>query len=285
MINYLLLALVTAGVSIQQISKKAYTQKVPGGAYSFCAGSALMALVVFLITSGGKFVYSHQTLGYAVAFAATYSICTVTSMLAVKTGPLSLTSLMVAYSLIIPALYGLIMLGEPVKITLIIGIILLLISLFFINIEKKGEPKKITLKWIIYVFLAFVCNGACSVIQKVQQLSTGGLYKSELMIIALIITTIVLMIFASFNEKSDTVSNLKAGFWLFAICGIANGVVNYLVLLLSNRLPASVMFPVISAGGIVLSAIVAITVYKEKLSKYQWVGMILGIFSIISLNM
>lgn len=285
MINYLLLTLVTVGVSVQQISKKAFTQKVPGGAYSFCAGSALLALVVFLITSEGKFVYSHETLGYALAFAASYSICTVTSMLAVKTGPLSLTSLMVSYSLIIPAFYGLIMLDEPVKPTLIIGIILLLISLLFINIEKKGEPKKITLKWIIYVFLAFVCNGGCSTIQKVQQLSSGGLYKSELMIIALIVTTIVLLIFAIFNEKEDTLPNLKAGLVLYAICGIANGVVNYLVLLLSNRLPASVMFPVISAGGIILSAIVAITVYKEKLSKYQWIGMILGTISIISLNM
>ena len=102
---------------------------------------------------------------------------------------------------------------------------------------------------------------------------------------SLIITTIVLMIFAGFNEKKDTLVNLKKGFCLFAICGIANGVVNYLVLLLSNRLPASVMFPVISAGGIILSAIVAITVYKEKLSKYQWIGMILGTISIISLNM
>jgi drug/metabolite transporter (DMT)-like permease len=285
MINYLLLALVTVGVSVQQISKKSFSQKVPNGAYSFCAGSALMALVVFLITSGGKFVFTYQTLYYAIAFTVSYSVCTVTSMLAVKTGPLSLTSLMVSYSLIIPALYGLIMLGEPIKLTLIIGIILLLISLFFINIEKKGEPKKITLKWIIYVFLAFVCNGACSAIQKVQQLSSNGLYKTELMIMSLIITTIVLTIFAGFNEKKDTLVNLKKGFWLFAICGIANGVVNYLVLLLSNRLPASVMFPVISAGGIVLSAIVAITVYKEKLSKYQWIGMILGTISIISLNM
>lgn len=61
--------------------------------------------------------------------------------------------------------------------------------------------------------------------------------------------------------------------------------VNYLVLVLSNKMPASVMFPVISAGGVLLSALVSVMIYKEKLSAWQWLGIILGIIAIVALNM
>jgi len=77
----------------------------------------------------------------------------------------------------------------------------------------------------------------------------------------------------------------KRGFWHFTLCGVANGVVNYLVLVLSNRLPASVMFPIISAGGVVLASLIAIFFYKEKLQWQQWLGMLLGILAIVALNL
>jgi multidrug transporter EmrE-like cation transporter len=47
----------------------------------------------------------------------------------------------------------------------------------------------------------------------------------------------------------------------------------------------SVMFPVISAGGIVISFIISLVLYKEKFSIMQYIGLILGITSIVLLNL
>ena len=47
--NALFLILIIVGLSVQQVTKKAYNQKISGGAFSFSAASSLFALIFFLI--------------------------------------------------------------------------------------------------------------------------------------------------------------------------------------------------------------------------------------------
>ena len=279
-----MLTLIAAGISIQQVTQKSYNLRVTGRAYSFTAASALISAFIFFIASGGTLEFSAEMIVYSALFAIAHCTATVSSFLAIRTGSLSLTSLIVQYSLIIPTFCGFIMFDEPLKPTLFIGIAILLVSLIFINFEGKQE-KKITLKWCVFVLLAFAGNGALSVIQKVQQIKFDGLYKSEFMIVALLITVVILIVFALFSEKNQITYNLKSGALWYTICGLANGAVNFLVLVMSNKMPASVMFPIISAGGIIITALVSIFVYKEKLSVLQKISMLLGIISIIILNL
>ena len=284
MVNIFLLLIVVVFVSVQQVMKKIYNLKVVGGAMSFSAASCVAAVLVFLITSGGKLNFSAEFLPYSLLFALSYSVTIVTGMLAIMCGPLSLTCLVTSFSLIIPTVYGIIVLQEPVSTNLFIGLALLAVALVLINLEEKGE-KKITLKWAIYVILAFVGNGMCSTVQKVQQLDLAGQYKSEFMIVALVISILAMGIIALCTEKKQILPNLKAGFWLYTICGLANGITNFLVIFLSSRMAASVMFPVISAGGIVLTFLISLLIYKEKLSKWQIIGSALGLVSVIFLNL
>ena len=46
----------------------------------------------------------------------------------------------------------------------------------------------------------------------------------------------------------------------------------------------SVMFPLISAGGIIVTYIVSQWVYKEELSLKQKIGTVLGILAVVVLN-
>ena len=104
------------------------------------------------------------------------------------------------------------------------------------------------------------------------------------MIIALAITFATVMICAVCFEKKSIFVHIKRGALTYTICGAANGVVNYLVMVLSTRMNASVMFPIISAGGIIMASILSMTVYKEKLSNVQKIGLCLGVMAIVVLN-
>ena len=284
MVNILLLLTIVIFVSVQSVAKKAFNSKVSGGALSFSAASCVAALLVFLITSGGKLNFSGEFLIYSVLFAVSYSVSVVTSMLALVVGPLSLTCLVTSFSLIVPTLYGIVALNEPVSTNLFIGLALLVVALVLINMEEKGE-KKITMKWVFFVVLAFIGNGMCSTVQKMQQIELAGQYKSEFMIIALTISAIAMAVCALCTERKQMLPSLKTGFWMYTVCGLANGIVNFLVVYLSTRMAASVMFPVISAGGIVLTFLISLFFYKEKLSKCQIIGSALGLVSVIFLNL
>ena len=285
--NAALLIDVVLGVTVQQVAKKAYNQKVHGGTFTFSAMSVLFALVVFVITSKGDLHFTAEILPYCLGFALSYSLACIGSFLAIKAGPLSITSLIVQYSLVIPTFYGLLFLpGETASVTLIVGLVLLFVSLFLVNMEgTKKEEKKMTLKWGIYALLAFLGNGICSAVQKAQQIKFEGQYKSELMIIALAISVLGIGAAALITERKQITANLKTASYWYIICGLANGLVNLFVLILSNSLPASVMFPIISAGGIIATAIIAVFFYKEKMSKQQIVGFVLGTVSIVFLNL
>lgn len=284
MVNALILLVIVVSITVQQITKKIYNQKNSSGTMSFSAASCVAAMAVFLVTANGKLEMSTSYLGHSVLFALSYSTTIITMMMALANGPMSLTCLISSFSLIIPTIFGILVLNEPVSPTLLVGLGLLVVALILINLEGKGE-KKITVKWLVLMVLCFFGNGTCSTVQKMQQIHFEGQYKSEFMIVALIISAVAIGIFALFTEKKQVLPNLKAGFWLYLICGIANGLANFLVVFLSLRVAASVMFPVISAGGIVLAFLISLFVYKEKLSKWQILGSALGLVSVIFLNL
>ena len=183
----------------------------------------------------------------------------------------------------IPALYGVFFLKERLSLFFYPGIVLLVISLFLIN--QQGEKTKIRLKWIVYVILAAVGNGMCSVFQKMQQVKFEGAYKNELMILALVSGAIGLGVLALIQERKEIVICVKKG-WIYAVLGgICNGVLNLFVMILSGKMSASLMFPSISAGGIIVTYIISKYFYKETLTKKQTIGFVFGIISVILLNL
>lgn len=281
-VNALYLILVILGVSGQNAAKKAYSQKNNGGGvYLFGAVSVLAAAMFFLFTSG-KMQWDVSIIPYAIGFAAFYAMAVVFGTIAVACGPLSITALISSYSLILPTLFGLLFLQEPVRFGLFPGLCLLFVSLVLIN--RKNENIPITPKWILCVTLSFLGNGGCSIVQKLQQSAFAGAYKNEFMIIALSVVLIVFAVFALLKERKQFAVCAKSVWWLGAACGIMNGVVNLLVMVLSGKMPASFMFPVISAGGIVATFVISTLFYRERLTKLQLLGFVLGAVSVVLLN-
>ena len=68
-----------------------------------------------------------------------------------------------------------------------------------------------------------------------------------------------------------------------AIGGICAALNNKWNLYLSGVIDSAVFFPVVNGGGLVLTTLAALLVFKEKLTRKQWVGLIFGIASVIFL--
>ena len=282
--QYLWLTLVVVLCTLQSITKKQYNVKHNGtNAFLFSAITSFFAVIVFIIIGWGNLHFDPAVLPYSIGFALSHGSASLGLFLAIKYGSLSITMLVSSYSLIIPTVYGIIALGEKLKVVGYAGIVLLFISLFLIRNKDNGEKKKGNLKWIIFLIIAFVGNGMCSTVQKMQQIAFDEAYKNEFMIMALLISTTILTLASLYDRKSF--KNEFAGcIPMGAVTGLANGVTNFLVMVLAGLIPTAILFPVISAGGIVLGFILAMTIYKERLSKTQLVGYALGVASVILLN-
>lgn len=282
--SYLYLTIIVCAICLEQLLSKEYNTKTKAvNIPLFTAVSVFCSLLFFIANSGGKLSFTAALIPYALGFAAAFGTASATAIFAIKTGPLSVTALLSSYSLLIPTFYGILFLHDPVRPTLFIGLAALLISLFLINF-KKNEALHFEPVWIVYVILAFISNGMCSTVQKMQQIRFDGGYKNEFMILALAAVTAVLWILGLArpgNKGKMLRPCLKYG----VIKGFANGFMNYLVMVTSALLPNSVLFPSISAGGIVLTFICALVLYKEKLSVTQYIGYALGTASVVLLNL
>lgn len=312
MVLYLLLGVTAVTATVQNIIKERFNDKVGGSTFLFSALTSFFALLFFLFSNllyEKDFYYDAKLLIPSVCFAIAYASATVFSVLALTCGPLAKSSLIISCSLIIPTLYGIFVQGvyidaikngtttvsealsSALSPTLIIGIILLVASLFLVNREKKEEgveEKKVTFKWIIFITIAFLGNGACSVVQTAKTDFLGAKGNANFMLVALTIVVIVLTVYAFLVKKERPLLKLTAtkGLGYSASCGIANGLTNFLVIYLnSHSFPASVLFPVVSGGGLVLVFLWAFFVKKERFTTLQYIGYALGVVSLVLLNL
>ena len=68
--------------------------------------------------------------------------------------------------------------------------------------------------------------------------------------------------------------------WL-AAGGVLQAVNHKLNLYLSGVMDSAVFFPIVNGGGLVLTTLLAVTLFRERLDGRQWVGLILGIVSVV----
>lgn len=281
--NFFYLITAILGASLENVFKKQYNQKNENlGSCTFSFMILPAAAMFFLLISGGNLTYEPKILPYTICGGIGYAVANICTVLALLHGSLALTTLIISYSRMLPTLFGLVFLHEPVSPFLIIGLVLLVISLF-LTVMKK-EKHIISLKWGVLTFFAFLCNGMIAVVQKMQQDTFCGAYKSELMIGILLIAMILTIPVILTKERKEAAVSLKNG-WYFALyIGICNGANNLFTLVLTQKMPASVLYPLLSGGGIIMTWIFARFFYKEHFSRVQTIGLLMGIASVVLLN-
>ncbi len=308
----LYIILIIIGLTAQNVAKKAFNVKFAdkaadtectanargggsGSVFTFGLISVLCTLLFFVFSSGFKLDFRLEVLPYSVGFALSYCTALIFSFYAIKYGSLSLSSLIGNYSLIIPTFFGILFLDEETSLFFFLGIAALMISLFLVNykrtekaektVDKGSKGNRTDPRWFLFIALSFLGNGICSTVQTVQQKSFEGQYKSEMMIMALAIVAVILLTITLITERRNMIPVVKKGGIYMLLNGGFNGMVNLFVMLCAVIMNASVMFPIISAGGIIGTALISVLLYNEKLSKMQYVGFVLGIAAIVMLNL
>lgn len=104
-----------------------------------------------------------------VLHAAAAGICVVmfqtSYALALASGPVSLTTLIVNFSVLLSAGFGMVMYGDRLYATQLAGIAALMVSMF-LSVEKKPDEKKRQGRWLFLTFLAMLGDSGISFAQR-----------------------------------------------------------------------------------------------------------------------
>ena len=296
MTNYLLLAaslgmnLLSCAVIRNDFCKKRV--KTDADLYFFNALSALASVVCFVIAGkamGSLRAPSAYTLWMGAAFGVVTGLCAVFAMLALRTGPLSYTNVIVFCSMVIPSLSGLALYGEPVSALQFAGIGLMAVSFVF-AVEKKDTGSGTSLRWFLLCMGAFFANGAVGVMQKVHQNSP---YAAEIPAFLITAFTVYLLLSLSLcayfaGAKKQPLPVFRKGergrTAVYALLtGVGVAACNQLNLYLAGAMPAAVFYPVFNGAAMLLTGVIGLVFFKEKLSKKQWLGLLAGAAAIMML--
>lgn len=230
------------------------------------------------------FGFNAKVLPYSLLFAFCYTLCNLGIINALKNGPSTLTSLFVSLSMLLTTIWGFIFWGDKVTVPVAIGLCLVVVSMSLCLYTGK-EDKKISLKWLLFVVLAFLGNAGCSIVQRTQQMQFDGEYAGMLMAFATLFSCVVCCLIWLKSNKSDSKTMLKGSWHFPVVAGAANMLLNYFVILLAlTNLSPSLIYPVIGVGSLAVVIMFSLFAFKEKLKWWQWLGLGIGAVATLLLS-
>lgn len=284
MVGYLLIIVYTFLNLFESVFVRTYAKKHGSGGMLMNAIVALFATLFFVITDTDGFHAPPEMLPLAIINAFLFGAGFYCTFAAYKCGPYGLTRLIGNFALLFTIFYGIFFLKETPKITTYIGIVMIFAAMVLINYKKKSEDEiGVSLKWFILVMISLVANGLIGVLTRMQQIRFNDTCSSEFQIISIGGSFLLLAVLGIILDKDKLPYFLKHGSLYGIGAGICNGAKNFLTLVIYLLLPLSIVSPMKTGLGMIATFVLALCIYKEKYTKKQIIGVILGAVAVLLL--
>lgn len=194
----------------------------------------------------------------------------------------SITAVASRMSVLIPVLAGFIFFSDSVSGIKIFGILLAVFS-FYLIFQGKGEMK-VNWKNVVLPFLLFLGIGTNDTMMKyIEFKHLAGdetMFLTVVFTIAFSICLIIAVAQICLGKAGFSGKTIFSGF----ILGLLNFGSTYFFIKSMSLFKPSVLFPVLNVGIVVLTAIIGLSVFKEKLSKINWLGIGIALIAILLIS-
>ncbi len=244
-------------------------------------GFNLIAFAVCVLIFGILTMFESISL-YSVLLGAVFGIVTALQTFcivkALGIGPMHITLLICTSAMIIPTMSG-IFFGEKFSLWKAICVVFLIFFIFLtLGKEKGGDVNK---KWLLFCTAAFFLTGSVGVIQKIHQSSQHKEETAAFLLAAFVFSVL-------YNRVSMKKGPTKLGFTrstviISLVCGACIFTMNYINLILVGVIPSQLFFPLIDGSTVVISSLVSLFFFKEKLSAVQLIGVCGGLATLVAI--
>lgn len=243
----------------------------------------LVATIFGILIVGSQFKYDiiieKAWLIHAAFIGFIFIVTFVLFALSSQRAGVAITAVFSKMSVVIPVIAGIFLYNESLNLLKILGIISTFAA--FILIFYKKEKSKIQWAVIFLPIIIFFANGLIdSTLKYIEFNFIDGdytLFLTMVFLFALIMGLIISLIKYARNRKSFTIQTIIGG----SILGLLNYTTSYFMLMAMNQFQSNVLFPVQNVGIVMVSALFGLILFREKLSKTNWIGILLSILAIL----
>ena len=276
---YILICLSAMLCSMDFATNKLF-QKINGSSLktslAFNSLVGLFVAIIMFTVNGFKIKITPFSIIMSVLYTIFLMLYNILGFRLLKIGSLARYTLyLMIGGMVVPYIFGLFFLNEPFTIARFIAIILVALGVKFAYIQKDETKTKLR---ILFLYIAvFLLNGFTSVISKIHQIPTS--YKSVDVLDFLILSGICRFFIAGtiylLTKKEDTAKIQPKSIGLIFISAALFNIAFLFQLISASELPATVLFPFLTGGTIIFSAICGKLFFKENFTKNSIIGIVL----------
>lgn len=256
-----------------------------------------------------RFGFSWFTLAMTLGIAIISISCVYLGVKVLGIGNMSVYStFMMVGSMVLPSVVGILVYEETQKLALKLIAIAVMLAATVCTTGDDGT--KVNKKAILYYISVFILNGLIGVLFTVHQnqpewsayyelvddkaVSNSDVFMSWYGISTAILAGVLLLVFKILERKKATVQpalentensaqkaetrgtgmhgSLLLSLLLAISYGVFNGMGNYFIAISTIKVGASVTFPIVNGGSILVATLLGLLLYKEKAGWKTWLG-------------
>lgn len=249
--------------------------------------AAIVALVIILI-SGNGFKINGITILLS-AFTGSAIVASISlAVFIMKTGSMALTSMFQAAGLLVPCIAGIFLFNTPIAGMQWLGMVIFLISAYLMITSSKTTVSGFSVKTFALLVCAMLTEGSTMLF---QQMFAHYVPDGDVTVYSFLsfgiggLIMLAVLPFVRRREVKAADGKARAFSKLTIVCGAALGIavltINQIVTSIAAEVPPVILFTLVNGMGIIVAAVVAAVMYKEKLTLRNTVGIIIGIGSFI----
>ena len=246
--------------------------------YSFAAVISLIGLLMASQT------ISQSTLVCAFFYAVIVIGLQTVLISAMSVGTMSTTSIFVMYGMIIPSISGPIFWKESVSALQIVGMLMMVISLWLIQDRTTGEKRTVAKKWLVLAVIAFLLSGMAGVMEKIHQSTVARGERFSFVFVACGFILLFALVVMGITRKKK-VASTKSANTLALLSGLVVGGYSIINLTLAGGLDSMIYYPMANGGAMLMTVLVSAIFLKETFNRVKITGVIMGLAGILCLSM
>lgn len=252
----------------------------PASGFKFNALVGIFTAVIFFAVNGFKCEFTMYSFILATLMNCLAMAYSVISFRILKSGSMAqYTMFLMTGGMAVPYIWGLLFLNEEFSILRTAALLIIAAGIVLSNFTKDKTDKT----QLILCVAVFFLNGFVSVVSKLHQVEVTfeTVNATEFIIIGnlskFVIAGILFLLSKDKEEKEETQRATGSYGFVMIMCAlsaIVGGVSYFIQLEAASTLPATVLYPFITGGSIVLSSLAGWLFFKDKLSKQLILGII-----------
>ncbi|MBQ7096436.1 MAG: EamA family transporter [Clostridia bacterium] len=237
----------------------------------------LFSVFIFFFINGGRLEFTAFSGILALVMTSLAILYTLLGFKILAAGGIAYyTFFLMTGGMVVPYIWGLLFLDEAFSWLRLIGLLLIVGSASLIY----AGPQKLSPKMIGLCAAIFLLNGFVSVISKEHQISDQAVSSAAYVFLTAMVKVLLcggILIYYHFKkkEKAERAPISGLSILLLAASALLSGLSYMLQLNSAANLPATIVYPIVTGGGIVFTVAAGWIFLKEKPTKQLLLGVML----------